>query len=199
MAELGAGRRATIRHDPLAPQLREEVERLAGRWWLFLILGVAAVVIGTLLVIDVFSAVRALALLAGLSLLASGLLDFLSVDRFRPRWLGAVSGALLLGAGVLAIAWPKVTLWVIAVVTGVGLLAGGLLRTAGALGNRSYRGQWLLLIAGVVSVIAGVLALAWPRATILVLAVLLGVRTVVLGVVEIAFAFSLRRLRGDLT
>jgi uncharacterized membrane protein HdeD (DUF308 family) len=88
---------------------------------------------------------------------------------------------LFVGAGILAIAWPGVTLRVIAVLTGVGMLAGGVVHTFGAAAERSNQRWWLLRAAGLLSVAAGVSALAWPEATVLVLAVLLGARTLVLG------------------
>ena len=53
---------------------------------------------------------------------------------------------------------------------------------------------WTLLPAVVMlSVVAGVLALAWPGATVLVLAILLGIRTLFFGLAEIAFALTLRQ------
>ncbi len=55
----------------------------------------------------------------------------------------------------------------------------------------------LVRAIGLVSVAAGVLALVWPGVTVLVLAVILGVRTVALGAVEVAFALSLRRLKSE--
>lgn len=186
--------RAGLGRDPLAPQLRRNAQRIASRWWLYLLLGLAAVVVGILLLANLSAAVTVLAVLAGISLLVTGLLDLFSVDRFRPRWLGVLSGIAFTVAGVLALVWPKATLWVIAVVVGLGLLVGGVFRVGGALTGRDDKGWWIVLIGGLVSLIAGILALAWPRATIVVLGLLLGARTLILGLLEISFAWSLRRL-----
>ena len=185
----------TIAQGPSA-QLAEDVRRLARRWWVFLVLGLAAVAIGILLGVDVFTAVRTLAVLVGLGLLASGMLDLLSVERFRPSWMGIVSGLFFIGAGVLAIAWPGVTLLAVAVVAGIGLLVGGAVRAMAALALRDMPGWWLVLLGGVLSGVAGVVALVWPEVTILVLGVLLGLRTLMFGVAEIAFAIQLRQLAG---
>lgn len=186
-----------LTHDPRAVQLRSNAPKLAGRWWLYLLLGLAAVALGVLLLLDVFTAIRTLAVLAGLSLLVTGLLDLFSVDRFPSRWLGVVSGAVFVGAGLLALAWPDATLWAVAVVAGAGMLTGGVLRSIGAVGNRDVEGWGFVLVGGVLSVVAGVLALVWPRATLLVLGILLGVRTFLLGVLEVSFAIALRRLRNE--
>ncbi len=192
-----ASRRVAIVHDPLAPQLQQDAPRLAERWWVFLVLGLAALAVGGLLVVDVFTAVRTLALLAGLSLVTTGLLDLLAVDRFQPRRLGIASGVLFVVAGTLALAWPGVTLRVIAILTGVGMLVGGAVRSFGPAADRRHPRWWLVRAVGLVSVAAGVLALVWPSVTVLVLALILGLRTVALGAVEVAFALSLRRLKSE--
>jgi uncharacterized membrane protein HdeD (DUF308 family) len=46
--------------------------------------------------------------------------------------------------------------------------------------------------------VVGLLALAWPDATILVLGVLLGVRMLFFGIAEIMFALALRDVQSDL-
>ena len=189
--------RATLTHDPLAPQLRHDARRLADRWWVFLVLGLAAVALGTLLVLDVFTAVATLAVLVGFSLLVSGFLDLFAVDRFQPPWLGTLSGVVFLASGVVALAWPAATLRAVAVVAGLGLLIGGAFRAGAATGRRDSRGWWVSLLGGIASCIAGVVALAWPQVTILTLGVVLGLRTLVLGVLEVGFALSLRRLRTE--
>ena len=50
----------------------------------------------------------------------------------------------------------------------------------------------ILGLSGVTNVVVGVLALAWPGVTVLVLAVLFGVRTVVSGFGQIALGLRLR-------
>jgi len=47
----------------------------------------------------------------------------------------------------------------------------------------------------VLSLVVGVMALSWPGATVLVLAILLGIRMIIFGAVEIAFAMTLREAR----
>jgi uncharacterized membrane protein HdeD (DUF308 family) len=176
-------------------ETRIDVGVFARRWWIFVLLGAIGAVVGAFLVIDVFTAVRTLAVLAGLGLLVTGLDDLLGMDRFVPRWMGLLSGAFFVVAGILAISWPGVTLWAIAVVVGIGLFAGGVVRTVGALADRSYQAWWLVLIGGLLSVAAGLFTLVWPGATILVLGVLLGLRMLMFGITEIVFGLALRRLQ----
>jgi uncharacterized membrane protein HdeD (DUF308 family) len=178
------------------PEEREGLERASSRWWLFLLLGVAAVVLGLLLVFDLFTAVRTVALLAALGLIVNGLDELVAVGRYRSV-LGVVAGVVLVVGGVLAALWPGITLWVLAVVTGLALLVSGVARIMGALALRVEGWGWLF-VAGVLSVVAGFLALVWPGATILVLGLLLGLRILLFGVSEIAFALALREARPGL-
>jgi uncharacterized membrane protein HdeD (DUF308 family) len=67
----------------------------------------------------------------------------------------------------------------------------------GALSLRIEGWGWLLF-GGALSVVVGLLALAWPDATILVLGVLLGVRMLFFGIAEIMFALALRDVQSDL-
>ncbi len=52
----------------------------------------------------------------------------------------------------------------------------------------------LALLDGLLSIVIGVMALVWPAATILVLAVILGLRILLRGISTVMFGLSLRRL-----
>jgi uncharacterized membrane protein HdeD (DUF308 family) len=100
--------------------------------------------------------------------------------------------------GVLALAWPEVTLLALAllfaayaVMDGAGLVVTGLSQE-----GRDER--WSYVLAGVVGIVAGVLAALWPDITALALVVLAGAWAVVTGVLEIVAAVRLRReLTGE--
>lgn len=174
------------------PEERTGLERDSSKWWLFLLLGAASAVLGVLLVLDLFTAVATVALLAALGLVVTGIGELITAGRYR-NVLGLIAGGVLVVAGVLAAAWPDITLWVLAVVTGIGLIVSGVARIVGALSLRVEGWGWLLF-AGVVSVAAGVVALIWPGATILALGLLLGIRMLLFGMAEILFALALNRV-----
>jgi uncharacterized membrane protein HdeD (DUF308 family) len=171
------------------PEERAGLEQATSRWWLYLALGVLAIVVGVLLLLDLFAAVRTLALLVALGLALTGAGELVSAGRYRST-LGIVAGVALIVAGVLAALWPGITLWVLAVIAGVGLVVSGVARIMGAVSLRLEGWGWLLF-GGVVSLVAGVLALLWPDATILALGILLGIRMVMFGVAEVMFAMAL--------
>jgi uncharacterized membrane protein HdeD (DUF308 family) len=174
------------------PGDRARIDRATSGWWLFLALGVLSAAVGLILLFNISDAVRTLALLVAFGLIVQGLGELLAVGRYRTT-LGMVAGGLLIVGGVLAMVWPGITLWALAVVVGVDLLISGAVRVAGAL-DRPDGWKWLMA-GGVLSLAAGVVALIWPGATVLVLAVLLGIRLLVFGLAEIAFAMTLHEAR----
>lgn len=162
------------------------------RWWLHLLLGLALAVLGVVLLVDPRVAASTLALLVGLALVLHGLDDLL--DPGRRQGLGAVVGGASVVAGIVALVWPDVTLWALAVIAGLAFVAVGSLKVATGLLARGEPGWGWLVAGGVASGVLGLLALTWPAATALVLALVLGVRTLLAGVGEIAFALEVRRI-----
>jgi uncharacterized membrane protein HdeD (DUF308 family) len=171
------------------PEERPGMLRSSSRWWLLLALGAVSVVVGVLLLLDLFAAVATVALLAAFGLMLTGIGELITAGRYR-NVLGLVAGAVLVLGGVAAAVWPGITLWVLAVIAGIGLVVSGVARIWGALALRVEGWGWLF-VGGLVSVVVGVLALLWPGATILALGILLGLRMIMFGVAEIMFALAL--------
>ena len=172
------------------------VTSLIRKWWLIVLLGVALIVIGVLLLFNTDAAEFTLALLVALALFLAGIDEVVEAQRHRTRWPSYVLAAIWIAAGVIALVWPEVTLWALAFTVGIGFILGGIAEAAVAIRFHRTLPAWgLWLIAGVLSVIAGVLCIAWPDATVLVLAVLLGLWVVMRGVVTTMFGLALRRIR----
>jgi uncharacterized membrane protein HdeD (DUF308 family) len=172
------------------PEERTGLDRASSKWWAFLALGVLAVVIGLILLVDLVAAVATLALLVAVGLVVTGVSELMSAGRYRGVF-GYVAGGILVLGGIAAAAWPDITLWTLAILAGLGLIVSGAARIAGAVSLRIEGWGWLF-VGGLISVVVGLAALAWPDATILVLAVLLGLRMIMFGIAEIMFALALR-------
>lgn len=101
--------------------------------------------------------------------------------------------------GILAAAWPGLTLiWLVALFA-VYAIVLGVVSVAGAIRvRRSDSSWWLPLLIGIVSIVAGVYAIAYPGVTTLVLVLVMGVNALLTGALDIALAIRLRRvLRGQ--
>jgi uncharacterized membrane protein HdeD (DUF308 family) len=111
----------------------------------------------------------------------------------RNWWVLAVRGAVAVLFGVLAVAWPGITLAALVLMFGAYATVDGVLALYHAVaGNPGSR--WLLALEGVVGVLAGIGALIYPGVTALVLLYVVAGWAVVTGVLEIAAAIALRRV-----
>jgi uncharacterized membrane protein HdeD (DUF308 family) len=155
------------------------------------LLGLAALVIGIVLLFNPVAAARSLAFLLGLSFIVGGLLEIaVGWDAEKRRGASIVLGAVLVIAGVLAAAWPGVTLFTLALITGLSLILHGAGRVGLALMARHEIPGWgWLVLAGAVNVVIGVIAIAWPEATILVLSLILGAQIAAFGLLLLVSAF----------
>lgn len=175
--------------DRAAPQAG-----LASHGWQWLLLaGLVALVFGIVVLANLFTGLRILAFFIGIGLLYVGVVELIGAfgNREGARWLGLVGGAIALVGGVIALVWPGLALTTLAVIAGVTFLVWGAGHIAVALAARPPHWGWSVAV-GVAWAVTGLIALVWPQATLLVLAVLMGLNAVVYGAVLIASALALR-------
>jgi len=154
------------------------------------LIGLATIVVGVVLLFNPVAAAHTLALLIGLAFVLGGLLEMGLGWESRSRGGSVVLGGILIVAGLLAMFWPGVTLWTIALITGLSLMAHGIGRIVLAVAARHEMTGWLwLALAGAFGVLFGALAIAWPQATVLVLSLILGAQVTIFGVLLLAAAF----------
>jgi uncharacterized membrane protein HdeD (DUF308 family) len=156
------------------------------------LLGAATVVIGVVLLFNPVAAARTLALLIGLGFVVGGLLEVaIGWESQKRRWLSVALGAVLVIGGVLAAVWPGITLVSLAWITGLSLIVHGATRAGFAVVERQEIPSWgWLALAGAVNVVLGVLAIAWPQATVFVLSLVLGAQVAAFGLLLLVAAFA---------
>jgi uncharacterized membrane protein HdeD (DUF308 family) len=102
------------------------------------------------------------------------------------RWSVALRGLAALAFGIVALVWPRVTVVVLALVFGAfALVDGAGMLISVARGRVSEGRRNSMLVAGVLGVVAGGLALVWPGVTALILAVLIGSWAVITGLLQV--------------
>ncbi len=86
--------------------------------------------------------------------------------------------------GIVALVWPKPTLLVLVLAFGIFAIMSGIAAVATALQNREVHGWGLLLFEGILWLLVGVVALAWPGITAYAFLFLLAAWAIVTGILE---------------
>ena len=99
-------------------------------------------------------------------------------------------GILAVIVGIIALAWPSVTVLALVILFAVYAFMAAGLQAARAFSSRNAGPVFGHLLLGLADLAAGVVALAWPGPTALVLVLIVGVWAIVAGLAEIAAAFG---------
>lgn len=163
-----------------------EMRRATGWWWLYALLGLVSVALGVTALASRFTAVATLVAVLGVFLIYTGVAEIVFATTIRrDTWVGILAGLASIAAGIIAFAWPGITLYVLAIFVGASLIAWGIYRIYLSFTDPVIRPRAVSLIEGISLMALGTLALAWPNVSIVVLAVLVGVFFIVFG----AFSF----------
>jgi len=182
-------------------EVRVMLHAIVRNWWMWLIRGIAAIVFGilaflwpgiTLLVLILLFAAYALvdgASAIGLAIAGRG--------GDRAWWEMLLVGALGVAAGLIAFVWPGITAVALLIVIAAWAIVRGFFEIAAAVQLRKVlENEWLLILAGALSILFGILLLAWPAAGILALVWLIGAYAILFGIVSVALSFRLRQMKG---
>jgi uncharacterized membrane protein HdeD (DUF308 family) len=112
----------------------------------------------------------------------------------RNWWALVLRGLAAILFGVLAFAWPGITLFVLVLFFGAYMLVDGIFAIVAAVRAAGEEDRWwLLLIQGILGVLAGLVAIFWPGLTALALLYFIAAWAIVTGIMEIVAAIRLRR------
>ncbi len=107
----------------------------------------------------------------------------------RHWWVVLLRGVLAILFGVLAWAWPGVTLAVLVLLWGAYALIDGLFEVIAGL-----RGKWgSLVVLGLLGIAAGIVALVWPGLAAITLIWVFAFWAIVAGILQVSAAIRLRR------
>ena len=120
-------------------------------------------------------------------------------ELFQGRaWVVMLRGLTAIAFGLLAVAWPGITLRQLVVLFGLYALVHGALSLAAAAGHRGQRGCMLLVMEGIVGIFAGIATLQTRGPSPMAFALLVWMWAVASGILRIIEAFRLRKtLSGD--
>jgi uncharacterized membrane protein HdeD (DUF308 family) len=170
----------------------------AGRQWEWVLaFGIVTIAAGILALVWPGRTIVAVAVLFGIQLIAAGVFRFaaaLATDEASggTRVLFALLGVLSFIVGLYAVRNVQVTVAALALVLGIFWVVNGAIEVFAALAYRDVPRRGWAVAMGALSVVAGVVVLAYPGISLVTLAVVLGFWLVALGVMELFAAFAMR-------
>jgi uncharacterized membrane protein HdeD (DUF308 family) len=177
--------------------LREAAGEIGRWWWLWLVTGIAWIVIALVVLQFDQASVTTVGVLIGLMFLLYAAQQFtLAALAPRLKWLWAIFGVLFTIAGVLTLISPKNTFAGIADILGFLFLIVGFFWIVQAFVERAINEFWWLgLIAGIAMVVLAFWTSGQFFITkVYVLLVFAGIWALLHGVTDIVKAFQIRKL-----
>ena len=174
------------------------MEMISRSWWMFAWRGAVAVLFGVLaLVWPGLTLLWLVALFAAFALLSGGAALIAGIKNRKSDedwWLALLLGLVGLAAGVIAILHPDLTALVLVLWMGANAIVTGVLDIAMAIRLRKViRGEWLLILTGIVAVTFGVLVFLFPAAGALALVWLISFYAILTGVLLLLLAWLMRK------
>jgi uncharacterized membrane protein HdeD (DUF308 family) len=166
-------------------------------WWMLLLRGLFAIAFGVLTWILPGASLAALVLLFGAYVMADGILGVWSAVAGRKEhehwWVMLIAGLLGIAIGLLTFLAPAVTALVLLFYIAIWAIATGVLQIVIAIRLRKeIRGEWMLVLGGLASLLFGVLLIAQPGAGALGVLWLIATYAVVFGVLLVLLALKVR-------
>jgi uncharacterized membrane protein HdeD (DUF308 family) len=121
--------------------------------------------------------------------------DFSAVRALTQHWwVVLLRGILAILFGVMAYAWPVVTLTILVWIWGAYALTDGIFEVIAGV-----RAKWgALTVLGVLGILAGVVTFVWPGVTAITLVWIFAFWAIVAGVLQVSAAIRLRReIQGE--
>lgn len=181
------------------------VKVLTRSWWALALGGVAAVLFGILAFIFPRTALIFLIALFGAYVLVDGIFSIVTAAEgvvHHQTWIWpALRGVAGIAVGIITFINPGITALALLYIIAAWAIVTGVLEVITALYlRREMTNEWMLILAGALSVLFGVLLIViGPPAGLLTLVWLIATYAIIVGALRIGLAFRLHSLQQQLT
>jgi len=177
--------------------------QLSRNWWHFAVRGVLAILFGVLTLVWPKSAITALVLLFGAFVLVDGIVAVVSGIQLRQYfkywWALLLEGLAGIAIGIMTFISPNTAALVLLYFIAAWAILTGIFEIVAALEFRNLiPGEWATFIAGLLSVVLGIMLFVYPSAGAVGLIWAIALYAIAFGIMEIVFAFRLRGLGREL-
>ena len=169
-------------------------------WWAIALRGLVAILFGIAAFIWPGITLMVLVALFGAYALVDGI--FAVIESFRrdavgERWWALlIEGLIGIAIDVVTFSWPRLTAMGLLYLIAFWAIVTGVFEIITAIRLRhEIRGEWMMVLIGVLSIAFGLLLVARPLAGALSVVLVIGAFVFAMGVLMIALAFKLRSMR----
>jgi uncharacterized membrane protein HdeD (DUF308 family) len=172
--------------------------RLLPPWWVFLVTGIAWVVVSVIILRFDYTSVRAISILFGIVALMAGLFEIAMTVMIAGWWrlLNGFLAFVFIVTGIVSFIHPGNTFVALAAVMSFFLVFAGTFDIINAFSiRRETEGWWLTLISGIVELVLGFWAAGYYGRSAVLLVAWVAAIALIRGVTNIVTAFRVRELQ----
>lgn len=178
---------------------RETLIQLGHSWGWFALFGVVCIGAGLIALAWPRPTLLMLAVVFGAALVMSGIFRLVEAVALHDASAGARSVLAILGLlglviGLYALRHVEITVVALGLVLGIFWVIDGIGLIFAAIEHPGLPGRGWTALSGAVGVVAGIILLAWPEVSALVLSIIVGISLVLFGALQFAIASQLWRL-----
>jgi uncharacterized membrane protein HdeD (DUF308 family) len=180
---------------------REMLEEASGRWWLFLLTGIAWFIFALLIFQWDYTTVYAISFLFGVVALMAGINEFFQIPFSTTGWKIArgILGVLFIIAGFWAVIHPHNAFATLAALIGFVFLFKGIFDITVSLATRrAFDLWWIQLVVGVIELGLAFWVAGSFKDSVILLVAYVGILALTRGFTEIFLAFKLKGLKRAL-
>jgi len=180
----------------IGSRTRAGLSRLAGPWWMFLLTGIAWLIIAWVVLRFTPASVATVGVLLGVLFLVAMINEFFIASVLPGwRWLHVVMGVIFAFGAGWSFAQPYNAFWTLASILGLLLIFRGTLDIITSVSTREVNPTWWLgLVVGILEILLGFWAAQQYRPVQgALLLIWVGFFAIFRGISEIVVAFGLRR------
>jgi len=175
------------------------VARVGRHWGWVLAFGIITLLVGVAALAWPGRTLVVIAVLFGIQLVVMGIFRFAGAFASDDltggtRVLLALLGVLSLIIGLYAVRHVLITLLALVLLLGIFWTVSGAVELFTAISHREMRNRGWNAVMGIVSILAGIVVLAYPAISLVTLAVVLGVWLIIFGAMQVTAAFRIRSL-----
>ena len=181
------------------PMLGADAKALCAKnWWVFLVGGLAGVLFGVVALFQPIAAWLVVSIFFAADVLVDGVVNAIGAIRHRGKdgwWVMLLIGALGIGVGGYLLLNPATSMQVFVFVAAFqAMLLGIFLLVLGHRVRAATKREWMLYLAGALSVALGVMILMNPLAGAISVITLIAAWAFVIGLLKIAFSLKARKM-----